>query len=32
MDQVIARFESWLQPETGVVKAIMKCKGPVNPG
>ena len=24
MDQVIARFESWLQPETGVVKAIVE--------
>jgi threonine dehydrogenase-like Zn-dependent dehydrogenase len=24
MDQVIAQFESWLQPETGVVKAIIE--------
>ncbi len=24
MDQVIARFESWLRPETGVVKAIVE--------
>jgi 2-desacetyl-2-hydroxyethyl bacteriochlorophyllide A dehydrogenase len=24
MDQVMARFESWLQPETGVVKAIVE--------
>jgi len=24
MDQVISQFESWLKPETGVIKAVVE--------